>query len=60
MSSLRIVTILENNDRKLYVSQRHIYKKRYPGLFGLGVDRIIETGESYTECAQSRLKNQSL
>ena len=56
MSSLRVVTILENPDRRLYVCQRHIYKKRYPGLFGLGIDGTINEGESRTEAAQRILK----
>ena len=42
MGNLRVVVIIEHpTDKRLHVSQRAIGKKRYPGLFNLGVESAI-------------------
>ena len=57
MGNLRVVVIIEHpTDKRLHVSQRAIDKKRYPGLFNLGVESAIDSGEAYIEAGQRRLR----
>lgn len=56
MSNVRVLAIIEHPDKRLYVSQRAESKRRYRGLFGLGIEKAIEPGEARMESIQRRLR----
>ena len=52
-----IIVVIENPDGMLLVHQRTLIKRKYAGLFGVGINARIQAGESNEDAVEKKLRS---